>query len=65
SEDQQATQTVVEQARDHVEADLHAEMRALRGELTEMKTLLRTLTVHPVGGSMNMAPHDPPQSDRG
>jgi voltage-gated sodium channel len=59
SEDQQATQMVVEQARDHVEADLHAEMRALRGELSEMKTLLRTLTAQPAGGSVNMAPHEP------
>jgi voltage-gated sodium channel len=65
SEDQQATQTVVEQARDHVEADLHAEMRALRGELSEMKTLLRSLTAQPAGGSVNMAPHDPPQGHRG
>lgn len=59
SEDQQATQAAVEQARDHVEADLHAEMRALRGELSEMKTLLRTLTAQPAGGGGNMASHDP------
>jgi voltage-gated sodium channel len=65
SEDQQATQTVVEQARDHVEADLHAEMRALRGELSEMKTLLRTLTAQPAGGRVNRAPHDPPQNHGG
>ena len=41
SEDQQATQAAVEKARDHVEADLHAEMKALRVELADMKALLR------------------------
>ena len=65
TEDQQATQAVVERARDHVEADLHAEMRALRGELAEMKTLLRTLTAPPAAGGANMAPHAPPQSHGG
>ena len=65
SEDQQATQTVVEQARDHVEADLHAEMRALRGELTEMKTLLRALIAQPAGGSASKAPDDPSPGQRG
>ena len=41
SEDQEATKAAVEQARDHVEADLHAEMKALRAELAEMKDMLR------------------------
>ena len=40
AEDQHATVAAVELARDHVEADLHAEMRALRLELAEMKALL-------------------------
>ena len=41
--DAEAAQTVaaVDQARDHIEADLHAEMRQLRGELAELKSLLR------------------------
>lgn len=40
AEDQHNTVAAVELARDHVEADLHAEMRALRLELAEMKALL-------------------------
>jgi voltage-gated sodium channel len=41
--DAETAQTVaaVDQARDHIEADLHAEMRQLRGELAELKHLLR------------------------
>jgi hypothetical protein len=31
----------VEEVRDHVEADLHAEMRVLRGEIAELKALLQ------------------------
>jgi voltage-gated sodium channel len=38
--DAQETRAAVEQARDHVEADLHAEMRSLRGEIAELKALL-------------------------
>lgn len=45
NEDQQATQAAVEEARDHVEADLHAEMKALRVELAEMKAMLRSPSV--------------------
>lgn len=42
SEAQQAeTLQAVEQAREHIEADVHAELRALRAELAELKTLLR------------------------
>jgi len=65
SEDQQATQAVVERARDHVEADLHAEMRALRSELAAMKTLLRTLAAQPAGGPANAEPDDLPQNHGG
>jgi voltage-gated sodium channel len=35
-----ATAAVVEQARDHIESDLHAEIRALRQEIAELKGLL-------------------------
>jgi voltage-gated sodium channel len=35
-----ATVAVVEQARDHIEDDMHAEMRALRKEIAELKQLL-------------------------
>jgi voltage-gated sodium channel len=42
--DGETAQTVaaVDQAREHIEGDLHAEMRLLRGELAELKQLLRT-----------------------
>jgi len=33
--------SAVEKAREHIEADLHAEVRALRGEIAELKVLLR------------------------
>ena len=36
----QATVAAVEQVRDHVEADLHREVRAMRAEIGELKTLL-------------------------
>ncbi|MDX5299544.1 MAG: ion transporter [Gammaproteobacteria bacterium] len=39
-EEQKATQTAVEEARDHIEQDLHNEVRALRGEIAELKALL-------------------------
>jgi voltage-gated sodium channel len=35
------TVAVVEQARDHIEADLHTEVRALREEIVELRQLLR------------------------
>ena len=38
--EQKDTVTAVQQAREHIEADLHAEVRALRGEIAELKTLL-------------------------
>jgi voltage-gated sodium channel len=38
--EQQQTVAAVEQARDHIEADLHAEVRALRDEIRELKALL-------------------------
>lgn len=37
----QETVHVVEEVRQHIEADLHAEVRALRAEIGELKTLLR------------------------
>jgi voltage-gated sodium channel len=36
----QATVAVVEDVRDHIEADLHREVRAMRAEIGELKTLL-------------------------
>lgn len=38
--EQQATVMAVEQARDHIEADLHSEIRALRSEIAELKSEL-------------------------
>lgn len=38
--DPQGTVAVVEQARDHIEADLHAEVRALREDIAELRRLL-------------------------
>jgi len=37
----EATQASIEAAREHIEADLHEEVRALRGEIAELKELLR------------------------
>ena len=37
----ETTITAVDQARDHIETDLHAEVRGLRAELAELKELLR------------------------
>ena len=37
----QTTVSAVDDARDHIEADLHAEMRGLRAELAELKAMLR------------------------
>ena len=39
--DHEATQATIEAAREHIEADLHEEVRALRGEIAELKHLLR------------------------
>jgi voltage-gated sodium channel len=39
--DPKATVAVVEEARDHIEADLHAEVRALREEMAALRQLLR------------------------
>jgi len=39
--DHEATQATIEAAREHIEADLHEEVRALRGEIAELKDLLR------------------------
>ncbi len=42
TEDEKATTiAAVDQAREHIEADLHAEVRALRGEIAELRALLR------------------------
>jgi len=42
TEDEKATTiAAVEQARAHIEADLHAEVRALRSEIAELRALLR------------------------
>ncbi|MDH2240586.1 ion transporter [Pseudomonas sp. GD03909] len=42
--DHEATQATIEAAREHIEADLHEEVRALRGEIAELKELLRGQT---------------------
>ena len=39
-QEHQDTVAVVEQARTHIEADLHLEVRALREEIRELKALL-------------------------
>jgi voltage-gated sodium channel len=39
-EEHRDTASVVEQAREHIEADLHNEIRELRSEIVELKTLL-------------------------
>jgi voltage-gated sodium channel len=40
-EENRETQAALNQARDHIEADLHQEMAALRGEIAELKQLLK------------------------
>ena len=39
--DRQATQSSIDAARDHIETDLHEEVRLLRGEIAELKEMLR------------------------
>ena len=39
--DRPLIQYAVDEAREHIEADLHEEVRALRGEIAELKDLLR------------------------
>ena len=39
-EEHRETASVVDQAREHIEADLHNEIRELRSEIAELKTLL-------------------------
>ena len=39
-EEHRDTASVVDQAREHIEADLHSEIRALRTEIADLKTLL-------------------------
>ncbi|MDO8932735.1 MAG: ion transporter [Rhodocyclaceae bacterium] len=52
-QEQAETVTAVEQAKEHIEADLHSEVRALRDEIRDLKTLLtqaaptRTMTPTP------------------
>jgi len=41
-QENQETQDAVTQARDHIEADLHQEVAALRAEIAELKQLLQT-----------------------
>jgi len=40
-EENRETQAALNQARDHIEADLHQEMAALRAEITELKQLMK------------------------
>ncbi|TLX60610.1 ion transporter [Stutzerimonas nosocomialis] len=39
--DREATQSSIDAARDHIETDLHDEVRSLRGEIAELKEMLR------------------------
>lgn len=39
--DRQATQSSIDAARDHIETDLHEEVRSLRSEIAELKEMLR------------------------
>lgn len=39
--DHEATQSSINAARDHIETDLHDEVRSLRGEIAELKEILR------------------------
>lgn len=39
--DREATQLSIDAARDHIETDLHVEVRSLRGEIAELKQMLR------------------------
>lgn len=39
--DREATQSSINAARDHIETDLHDEVRSLRGEIAELKEMLR------------------------
>jgi voltage-gated sodium channel len=39
--DKAETIAAVEEAREHIEADLHSEVRALRSEIAELRVLLR------------------------
>ena len=48
-EDQQQTVAAVEQAREHIEADLHSEVRALRDEIRALRSILTP--GHPDGRS--------------
>jgi voltage-gated sodium channel len=48
--EQARTVEAVVQARDHVEADLHAEVRLLRGEIAQLRGLLRERTAEGAGG---------------
>lgn len=52
----QETVAVVEHARTHIEADLHAEVRAMREEIRELKTLLWQ-----GASAQTIAPRQPPE----
>jgi voltage-gated sodium channel len=54
NEETAQTVAAVGEARDHIEADLHSEMRQLRGELAELKAVLRTRGE--TGSTTRMAP---------
>jgi voltage-gated sodium channel len=49
--EQVATRTAVDDARDHIEADLHSEVQAMRREIRELKALLVQAGVAGTGGS--------------
>lgn len=45
--EQQGTKQAVAEAREHIEADLHAEMRGLRAEIRELKSMLSATAASP------------------
>ncbi|MBU1980271.1 MAG: hypothetical protein KJ958_13985, partial [Gammaproteobacteria bacterium] len=49
--EQRETVAAVDQAREHIEEDLHAEVRAIREEIRELKTLLLQGAPAPHGSS--------------
>lgn len=51
------TRVAVEEARDHIEGDVHQELRALRGDLLELKALLRQHAERPSRAVTGPTPH--------
>ena len=56
-EEQHDTKLAVEAAREHIEADLHAEMRSLREEIRALKSMLSVGASVPSGCLQNQSPN--------